>query len=90
MSIPNDEMAALFDELAERLQEAGENPFKIRAYRNAARVIAEHPQPMTELVAVGQDLTKLPGIGDAIAKKIHAIVETGKLRQLEELKQQRP
>lgn len=89
MSLSNDEMAALFDELAARLQDAGDNPFKIRAYRNAARVIAEHPQPMTELVAAQQDLTKLPGIGDAIAKKIYAIVETGKLRQLEELKQHR-
>ena len=42
---------------------------------------------MTELVAAGRDLTELPGIGDAIAKKIRAIAETGTLRQLEELKQ---
>lgn len=82
----NADIATLFDELADRLQERRDNPFKIRAYRAAARFIAEHPQPMTDLLDQGQDLTRLPGIGDAIARKIEAIVETGRLRQLDELK----
>ena len=80
-------MAALFEALADRLQAEGANPFKIRAYRTAAGVIAGHPRRLTDLLAEGQDLTELPGIGEAIAKKIQAVAETGKLRQLEELKQ---
>ena len=76
VTVSNREMAALFDELADLLAAEGTNPFRIRAYRAAARLIAVHPQRITDLLAAGQDLTKLPGIGEAIAKKIQAIAET--------------
>ncbi|HXO84601.1 MAG TPA: DNA polymerase/3'-5' exonuclease PolX, partial [Gemmatimonadales bacterium] len=62
------------------------NPFKVRAYRNAARTVADHPDPLAELVKGGEfDLTDLPGIGGGIAKEISALVETGTLPQRQQL-----
>lgn len=90
MSISNSEMAAMFDELADLLEIEGANPFRVRAYRNAARFIADHPKSMTDLLSEEQDLSKLPGIGKAIAEKIRAIDETGRLRQLDDVKKRTP
>lgn len=90
MSISNSEIAAMLDELADLEEIAGANPFRIRAYRNAAHFIAAHPRSMVELLAEGEDLSRLPGIGKAIAAKIQAIVETGRLRQLDDAKQRIP
>jgi len=88
--IHNSEIAALFDRLADLLEIEGENPFRVRAYRNAARFIADYPKPMVELIREGQDLSKLPGVGKAIAEKIHTIVDTGELPQLEAAKSRVP
>ena len=80
----------MFDELADLLEIEGANAFRIRAYRNAARFIADNAQSMTDLLAEGQDLSKLPGIGKAIAEKIGAIAETGRLRQLDDVNKRIP
>ncbi|NIM27525.1 MAG: DNA polymerase/3'-5' exonuclease PolX [Gammaproteobacteria bacterium] len=89
-SVSNGEIAAMLDELADLEEIAGANPFRIRAYRNAARFIAESSRSMIDMLAEGRDLSSLPGIGKAIAAKIEAIVETGRLRQLEEAKKRTP
>ncbi len=76
----NPEIARLFGEVADLLEIKGENPFRIRAYRNAARTIRDFPEPLAEVVARGTPpLTELPGIGDDLAEKIEAIVATGEL-----------
>lgn len=90
MSVSNSEIATMFDELADLLEIEGANAFRIRAYRNAARFIADNAKSMTDLLAEGQDLSKLPGIGKAIAEKIRAIAETGRLRQLDDVKKRIP
>ena len=79
-------MARLLGEVADLLEISAGNPFKVRAYRNAARTVADHPDPIAELVQGGEfDLTDLPGIGDGIAKEITALVETGSLPQRQQL-----
>ena len=79
-------MARLLGEVADLLEISAGNPFKVRAYRNAARTVADHPDPIAELVRGGEfDLTDLPGIGDGIAKEITALVETGSLPQRQQL-----
>ena len=88
--ISNAEIADKFARLADLLALQGDNPFRVRAYRNAARVIASHARPLTDLVAEGADLDELPGVGEAIAKKITTIVETGKLPALEKAAQTTP
>src|SRR5439155_11204864 len=61
-------------------------PFKVRAYPNAARTVADHPDPIAELVAGAEfDLTDLPGIRDGIAKEITALVQNGNLPQRQQL-----
>ena len=82
----NAEIARLLSDVADLLEISAGNPFKVRAYRNAARTVADHPDPIAELVAGGDfDLTDLPGIGGGIAKEITALVETGTLPQRQQL-----
>src|SRR6266702_2712407 len=82
----NAEIARLLGEVADLLEISAGNPFKVRAYRNAARTVADHPDPIAELVAGAEfDLTDLPGIGDGIAKEITALVQTGTLPQRQQL-----
>lgn len=85
MALSNSEIADLFDQLADLLDIEGENPFRVRAYHNAARTIRSQPKSLAEMIAAGEDLTELPGIGEAIAKKIETIVQTGRLPQLEQV-----
>ena len=86
----NKEIAKIFEELAQLLEIKGENPFKVRAYLNAAREINALPYSLESMVKEGKDLTKLPNIGEQIAKKIEEIVNSGKLEKLEKLKKEFP
>ncbi len=79
------DVGAIFDKVADLLEIEGENPFRVRAYREAARTVARHPRIVAEMVEEGEDLTELPGIGKDLAGKIREIVETGTLAQAEEL-----
>ena len=79
------EIAAVLEEIATLLELKDENPFKIRAYTNAARSLETFGGNVSEL----QDeeaLKKIPGIGKAIAAKVREIAETGSLKYLEELR----
>jgi len=76
----NPDIARLFDEVADLLEIQDANPFRVRAYRNAARTIRDFPEPIADLVRAGtKDLTDIPGIGDDLAEKITDIVTTGEL-----------
>jgi DNA polymerase (family X) len=90
MSIHNADIAAIFEEIAELLELQNENPFRIRAYRNAARQVEGMGVPVADMVAKGEDLTDLPGIGDDLATKIQEIVATGQCKALEKLRKQVP
>jgi len=76
----NPDIARLFDEVADLLEIQDANPFRVRAYRNAARTIRDYPEAIAELVhSGGKDLTDIPGIGEDLAEKITDIVKTGEL-----------
>ncbi len=90
MPADNAEIAKLFNRYADLLEIQDANPFRVRAYRNAARVVAGSSRGMSELLAEGRDLDELPGIGKDLAKKIEVIVQTGILPQLEQLQKQVP
>ena len=81
----NKEIAQVFLEIADLLERKKDNWFKIRAYRKAAGTIEELPLPAEQLVAEGR-LKEIPGIGEAINKKITELVTTGRLEYLEGLK----
>ena len=85
MPASNAEIARLFRELADLLDIQGANPFRVRAYRNAARVAEGWSQPLAKLAAGGpKALNGLPGIGADLAGKIEEIVRTGTFASLEE------
>jgi len=67
------------------LQIKGANPFRIRAYGNAARAGEDHAVPLRTMVADGADLTALAGIGKDMARYITELVTTGRLSVLDEL-----
>ncbi len=81
--------ARIFREIASLLEIRGENPFKARAYENAARALEGTPLELGALVAAGGHRT-LPGIGVAIAAKIEELATTGRLAYHEELRASLP
>ena len=75
----------ILEEIGTLLEIKGENPFKARAYYNAARQLEILQGDLEELVRTGR-IKELKGIGDALAKKIETLVTTGSLPYYEELK----
>ncbi len=90
MPVHNADIASVFEEIADLLEIENANPFRVRAYRNAARQTEGMGVPVADMVAKGEDLTELPGIGDDLAAKIREIVETGKCQFLEKLRKKTP
>jgi DNA polymerase (family 10) len=90
MPVQNAEIAAMFDQAAELLEIGGENQFRVRAYRRAARVVEGLPRAVGGLLKSGQDLSELPGIGKDLAGKIADIVKTGHFGLLDTLKRKLP
>jgi len=87
----NSEIARAFDDLADLLEIDGANAFRLRAYRNASRLIADLPESMTAIVeAPDRSPSELPGIGKDLAEKIVTLVETGTLPQLDEMRDKIP
>jgi len=80
-----DQVADSLKEIGTILELNGENPFKCRAYLNAARTLETSPTDLAELVRTNR-LGELPGIGDALREKITTLVTTGKLPYLDELR----
>jgi DNA polymerase (family 10) len=90
MVVHNADIADQFEQLADLLELREENPFRIRAYRNAAQFIRGHGRSLADLVAAGEDLSALPGIGEDLAGKIETIVRTGKLPLLAQVRAKVP
>jgi DNA polymerase (family 10) len=87
----NADIAAVFDHVADLLEFQGGNVFRVRAYRNAARMIGGMVESLASVRAdPARALTDLEGIGADLAGKIEALLDTGKLPLLTELEQQVP
>jgi len=87
MPIHNSDIANIFEEIADLLQIDNANPFRVRAYRNAARMILGMNQELKILVERNEDLSKLPTIGKDLSAKIKEIVHTGQCQALNKLHQ---
>ncbi|HJW55466.1 MAG TPA: DNA polymerase/3'-5' exonuclease PolX [Burkholderiaceae bacterium] len=90
MFIHNNEVAAIFNQIADLLEINGDNPFRIRAYRNAARMLNTLAPSVQTMVAEKRDLKDLPGIGVDLAGKIGEIVTTGTCALREQLRRELP
>jgi DNA polymerase (family 10) len=87
--ITKDQIADTLVSIGQMLELKGENPFKVRAYQNAARAVETYEGDIVADAASGH-LHKAPGIGDAIAAKIAILATTGELPYFEELKGEFP
>lgn len=83
------ELARIFNETGLLLELKGENPFKARAYYNAARTVENLGEDLEKLVKE-ERLHEVPGFGEAIVKKIHEWAQTGKIEFYENLKNTTP
>jgi DNA polymerase (family X) len=85
MAVHNADIARAFDEVADLLELDEANPFRVRAYRNAARTLRGLGNEVTAMLRRKEDLAELPGIGKDLAGKIREFAETGHLPLLDEL-----
>ncbi|BCA79935.1 DNA polymerase/3'-5' exonuclease PolX [Desulfuromonas sp. AOP6] len=90
MPIHNADIARLFHRVADLLEISTANPFRVRAYRNAARTLTDQTQSAAQLLEDGADLSDLPDIGQDLAGKIVEILETGQLGLLKDLEKKIP
>jgi DNA polymerase (family 10) len=81
----NADVARVFSRIATMLEIDGANPFRIRAYREGARIVAEQSESVVSLAGEEGRLEELPGIGKDLAQKIREIVATGTTPLYEEL-----
>lgn len=84
----NQEIARKLDEIADMLEVGGENPFRVRAYRAAARTVRDHSVPIAELTA--EQLDSLPGIGADLAEKLATLAAGRELPLYRDLKRRVP
>ena len=85
----NNEIATIFDKIADILEFMGEISFKINAYRKASRVIKDLQEDI-EAISRNGKLRELPGIGDALVKKINEYLDTGKINKYEDISKDVP
>lgn len=90
MTRHNAEIAAVFGRIADLLEILGENPFRVRAYRNAAHNIYTLSHDLAAMIQSGQNLTEIPGIGKDLADKILTLVNEGELETLKKLEKRVP
>ncbi|MFW6011168.1 MAG: DNA polymerase/3'-5' exonuclease PolX [Desulfosalsimonas sp.] len=90
MMIHNNEVRDILNQVADLMEIKEENSFRVRAYREAARIVEAMPEQVSKMVETGEDLTRYRGIGKDLAGKIREIVETGTLIQLKELGKEVP
>jgi DNA polymerase (family 10) len=87
--VKNVEVARLFDLMADLLEIRGDNPFRIRAYRRAARSLESLGEDVLEM-AREQRLAEIPGVGKDLADKIEEYLRAGRLRDLDALQREIP
>ena len=90
MPAKNNDIAKIFEQIADILDVQGANFFRIRAYRQAAQKLRSMPVDIAQYVENGQDLSKLPAIGHNLATKIIEILQTGNCATLITLQKQSP
>lgn len=90
MPVRNSDIAAVFGEIADLLAIEGANPFRIRAYRNAARAIEGSALEIAKAIEQGKELPHMPGIGTDLNGKIVEIVRTGTCETLRKLRKEVP
>ncbi|MGG1943406.1 DNA polymerase/3'-5' exonuclease PolX [Trinickia sp. NRRL B-1857] len=90
MPLHNAEMASVFEQIADLLEIQGANPFRVRAYRNAARSVGEFGKSVPAMIEQNEDVKRIAGIGDDLAAKLREIAATGTCELLTRLRAEMP
>jgi DNA polymerase (family 10) len=88
-TLHNRDIAAAFDEIGDLLELTGANPFRVRAYRNAAARLRDWPDELSEWRAQGHGFDEIPDIGTDLAGKIDELLDRGRTKQLVELRREK-
>ncbi len=83
-------ISEIFNQMADLLDIKGDNEFRVRSYREAAKTVSGLSDDISDIADDEKKIKSLPGLGESMAQKIKEIAETGKLKQLEKLKQEVP
>jgi DNA polymerase (family 10) len=86
----NDDIARVFGQIADLLELGDENTYRVLAYRNAERELRSTGYDIPALLAGGEPLPRMPGIGAELSAKIREIHETGTSKTLEKLRKDYP
>ena len=86
----NQEVSKVLSDFADLLEISSDNPFRVRAYRDAAHTVATQPEPLEKMIEGGEDLTELSGIGEDMSAHIQEILKTGTMESYEELVREVP
>jgi len=86
----NEDLARVFGEIADLLELADENTYRVIAYRNAERELRSTGYDLPALLAAGEPLPKMPGIGPELSAKIREIYDTGTSKTLDKLRKDYP
>ena len=84
MPVHNSDIEEILDTIADLLEIKGENPFKVRAYYNAARIVSGLTQDLDALIAKNE-LVEIKGIGKNLAEHIQELHKTGHLKEYEKI-----
>ncbi|WP_114810548.1 DNA polymerase/3'-5' exonuclease PolX [Paraburkholderia kururiensis] len=90
MPVHNADFAAVFSEIADLLEIEAANPFRVRAYRNAARTVGGYGRDVAQMIGQGEALDDIPAIGTDLAAKLREIAATGSCALLERLRKELP
>jgi DNA polymerase (family 10) len=90
MPVVNADITSQLDKVADLLDIEGANQSRVRAYRRAARIVGEQPRNVADMLAAGEDLDDLPGIGKGLADKIAIIARGGHLPMPDEREREVP
>ena len=90
MPLTNADVAEVFDEIADLLEIQAANEFRVRAYRNASRVVRGWPTRLSAHITDGKELPKLPGLGKDLTAKVVEFVKSRRLAMLEDLRKKTP
>ena len=85
----NRRIADIFESMADLLELLGENPFRVNSYRRSARTVADLTEPIEQIAQAGR-LEEIPGIGKSTAEKITQYLQTGQIKQYDQLKAKVP
>jgi DNA polymerase (family 10) len=88
--VTNEDIARVFGEIADFLELKDENAYRVIAYRNAERELRSTGYDLPGLLAAGEPLPKMPGIGPELSAKIREICDTGTSKTLEKLRKDYP